>query len=96
MTHPRQQPTENQCGHDTTRFLPDTATVPGTAGFRPEDDAVWQLAVEHQHPEANRDVVLPATPTQVQQLHEIGDALLGELDPEGRLAVLYDPGPGRG
>lgn len=82
MTHPRQQPTENQCGHDTTRFLPDTATVPGTAGFRPEDDAVWQLAVEHLHvrdndghtaysyglaaalcdlhPEADRDVVLPA------------------------------------
>lgn len=49
MTHPRQQPTENQCGHDVTGVLPDPETVPGTAGFRPEDDAVWKLAVEHLH-----------------------------------------------
>ncbi len=42
-----------------------------------------------------RRVLDPLTPTQVQQLHEIGDALLRGLDPEGRLAVLYDPLPGR-
>lgn len=40
-----------------------------------------------------RHVLDPLTPTQVRQLHEIGDALLRELDPEGRLAVLYDPDP---
>ena len=53
MTIPRQYSDENQCGHDVTGYLPDAATVPGTTGFRPEDDAVWQLAVEHLHVRSN-------------------------------------------
>lgn len=31
------------------------------------------------------------TPEQVEQLHGIADALLTELDPEGRLTALYAP-----
>lgn len=34
----------------------------------------------------------PLTPTQVEQLTGIGDALLSRLDPDGRLTGLYDPG----
>ncbi|MFC5851992.1 HD domain-containing protein [Streptomyces chlorus] len=53
MALPRQEPTANQLGEDVTGFLPDRAGVPGTAGFRPEDDAVWQLAVDHLHVRGN-------------------------------------------
>jgi DNA-binding MarR family transcriptional regulator len=40
-----------------------------------------------------RHVLDPLTPTQVKQLHRIGDALLTRLDPHGRLTGLYDPEP---
>ncbi|MGP3737689.1 HD domain-containing protein (plasmid) [Streptomyces sp. GDS52] len=50
---PRQSPTANQLGTDVTGHLPDRAGVPGTAGFRPEDDAVWRLAVDHLHVRSN-------------------------------------------
>ncbi|MFD4351181.1 HD domain-containing protein [Nocardia sp. NPDC058518] len=53
MTLPRQEPRGNQLGRDVTGFLPDPTTVPGTAGFRPEDDAVWRLAVQHLHVRSN-------------------------------------------
>ena len=38
-----------------------------------------------------RHVFDALTPAQVKQLRSIGDALLGQLDPDGRLTVLYDP-----
>lgn len=82
MAPPRQEPTAERLGEDLTGFLPDPAGVPGTASFRPGDDAVRRLAVDHLHvrgndsrtaysyglaaalcalhPEADRDVVLPA------------------------------------
>lgn len=31
---------------------------------------------------------------QVRQLTEVGDAILGRLDPHGRITKLYDPGTG--
>ncbi|KRF15589.1 MarR family transcriptional regulator [Nocardioides sp. Soil797] len=36
------------------------------------------------------------TPEQVDQLHDIADALLTKLDPEGRLTALYAPEATRG
>ena len=45
-TLPRQDPARNQVGRDVTGHLPDAADVPGTAGFRAEDNAVWQRAVK--------------------------------------------------
>jgi DNA-binding MarR family transcriptional regulator len=36
-------------------------------------------------------VLDPLTPTQVEQLRDIADALLTRLDPEGRMTALYDP-----
>lgn len=53
MFLPRQQPTVNQLGADVTAFVPDPSGVPGTAGFRACDDAVWQLAVEYLHVRSN-------------------------------------------
>ncbi|GCD88222.1 transcriptional regulator [Nocardioides sp. LS1] len=38
-----------------------------------------------------RHVLDPLTPAQVDQLREIGAALLTRLDPDGRLSGLYDP-----
>lgn len=108
MALPRQEPSANQLGYDVTGFLPDPASVPGTAGFRPEDDAVWQSAVEHLHvrsndghtaysyglaaalcdlhPEAERDVVLPAI-----ILHDTG---WSRVPPDEVLEAIR-PGGGR-
>jgi DNA-binding MarR family transcriptional regulator len=36
----------------------------------------------------------PLTARQVQQLHDIGDALLSTLDPNDKLTALYAPTPG--
>lgn len=41
-----------------------------------------------------RHVIDPLTPEQVEQLHEIGDALLAVLDPDGRMNALYEAGGG--
>jgi DNA-binding MarR family transcriptional regulator len=40
-------------------------------------------------------VLDPLTPTQVEQLRRIGDALLSRLDPDRRLTSLYDPEAGK-
>ena len=53
----------------------------------------WAAVVEAApgHVETVRATVLDAlTPEQVAQLHAIADALLPRLDPERRLAALYD------
>lgn len=53
----------------------------------------WAAVVEAApgHVETVRSTVLDAlTPEQVAQLHAIADALLPRLDPERRLAALYD------
>ncbi|RYP87738.1 HD domain-containing protein [Nocardioides guangzhouensis] len=108
MSLPRQAPTANHLGADVTDHLPGPGTVPGTAGFRPEDRAVWELAVEHLHvrsndvhtaysyglaaalcdlhPEADRDVVLPAI-----ILHDTGWSRV----PEGEVLEAIRPGGGR-
>lgn len=55
-------------------------------------EAGWQVVVHAApgHVETVRRVVLDAlTSEQVQQLHDIGDALLSTLDPAGRLTGLY-------
>jgi DNA-binding MarR family transcriptional regulator len=53
-------------------------------------DAV--VAAAPGHVDAVRHHVLdPLTPAQVEQLSVIGDALLAQLDPDGRLTGLYDP-----
>lgn len=105
---PRQQPRRNDLGEDVTAFLPDATTVPGTHGFRAEDDAVWRLAVPHLgvrdndghtaysyglasalcdlHPEADRDVVLPAI-----ILHDTGWSRV----PEQEVLEAIRPGGGR-
>lgn len=105
---PRQQPRANQLGVDVTGFLPDPASVPGTAGFRAADAAVWDLAVEHLrvrsndghtvyayglaaalcdlHPEADRDVVLPAI-----ILHDTGWSRV----PSDEVLEAIRPGGGR-
>src|SRR5690606_25703798 len=104
----RQNPTTNQLGDDVTGFLPDAASVPGTIRFRHEDDAIWQLAVEHLHvrsndvhtaysyglaaalcdlhPEADRDVVLPAI-----ILHDTGWSRV----PAAEVLEAIRPGGGR-
>ena len=38
-----------------------------------------------------RHVLDPLTREQLEQLREIGDALLTRLDPDGRMTALYDP-----
>lgn len=108
MTIPRLTPGANHLGADVTGFLPDAADVPGTSGFRPEDDAVWQAAVEHLrvrsndvhtaysyglaaalcdlHPEADRDIVLPAI-----ILHDTGWSKV----PEAEVLEAIRPGGGR-
>lgn len=108
MALPLQDPTVNHLGEDVTTFLPDPSSVPGTAGFRPGDREVWQLAVEHLHvrsndahtaysyglaaalcdlhPEADRDVVLPAI-----ILHDTGWSRV----PEGEVLEAIRPGGGR-
>lgn len=105
---PRQTPQENQLGVDVTGSLPDPATIPGTAGFRPADAAVWELAVEHLHvrsndghtvyayglaaalcdlhPEADRDIVLPAI-----ILHDTGWSRV----PPAEVLEAIQPGGGR-
>jgi DNA-binding MarR family transcriptional regulator len=53
----------------------------------------WQTVVQAApgHVDTVRATVLDAlTPEQVGQLHAIADAVLRKLDPERRLAVLYD------
>lgn len=46
------------------------------------------------HVDTVRHLVLDVlTSEQVQQLHEIGDALLGRLDADGRMTGLYAPPP---
>jgi DNA-binding MarR family transcriptional regulator len=54
----------------------------------------WDVVVAAApgHVEHVRRLVLDAlTPEQVGQLRSIGDALLGALDPDGRMTGLYDP-----
>jgi len=53
-------------------------------------DAVVAAAPGHVET-VRRHVLDPLTPAQVEQLRDIADALLGRLDPEGRLTALYDP-----
>lgn len=108
MVLPMQDSTANHLGEDVTSFLPEPSTVPGTAGFRPDDHEVWQLAVEHLHvrsndahtvysyglaaalcdlhPEADRDVVLPAI-----ILHDTGWSRV----PEGEVLEAIRPGGDR-
>ncbi|WP_079186043.1 HD domain-containing protein [Streptomyces sp. CB01580] len=108
MALPRLHPITNQLGKDVTGHLPDAAGVPGTAGWRAEDDAVWRLAVDHLHvrgndghtaysyglaralcdlhPEADRDVVLPAI-----ILHDTGWSRV----PEEEVLEAIRPGGGR-
>jgi DNA-binding MarR family transcriptional regulator len=38
-----------------------------------------------------RTVLDPLTREQLEQLRDIGDALLTRLDPEGRMTAVYDP-----
>ena len=40
-----------------------------------------------------RHVLDMLTPEQVDQLRDIGEALLTRLDPEGRMTAMYDPPP---
>ena len=53
-------------------------------------DAVVAAAPGHVD-NVRRHVLDPLTPTQVEQLRGIGDALLARLDPDGRMTGLYDP-----
>jgi DNA-binding MarR family transcriptional regulator len=56
----------------------------------------WHAVVQAApgHVETVRATVLdPLTPEQLGQLHAIADALLPRLDPERRLAALYDDAP---
>ena len=41
--------------------------------------------------QVRRRVFDALSPAQVRQLHEIADALLARLDPQGRMTALYDP-----
>jgi hypothetical protein len=108
MALPKLQAAANHLGADVTGSLPDPASVVGTAGFRPDDAEVWELAVEHLHvrsndahtaysyglaaalcelhPEADRDVVLPA-----MILHDTGWSRV----PEGEVLEAIRPGGGR-
>lgn len=56
--------------------------------------AGWEavVAAAPGHVDTVRCHVLdPLTPAQVEQLRDIGNALLQGLDPDGRLVGLYDP-----
>jgi DNA-binding MarR family transcriptional regulator len=53
-------------------------------------DAVVAAAPGHVET-VRRHIVDPLTPAQLEQLRDIGDALLQGLDPDGRLTALYDP-----
>lgn len=108
MTLPKQDPIANHLGRDVTDNLPDPSSIPGVAGFRPEDDAVWRLAVPHLHvrsndahtaysyglakalcdlhPDADRDVVLPAI-----ILHDTGWSRV----PENEVLEAIRPGSSR-
>ncbi|RYP84043.1 MarR family transcriptional regulator [Nocardioides guangzhouensis] len=53
----------------------------------------WEVVVDAApgHVDNVRAHVVDAlTPEQVGQLHAIGDALLARLDPDGRMAAMYD------
>jgi DNA-binding MarR family transcriptional regulator len=57
-------------------------------------DAGWAAVVDAApgHVDTVRRLVLdPLTRTQVEQLRRIGDALLTQLDPDGRMTGLYEP-----
>jgi DNA-binding MarR family transcriptional regulator len=57
-------------------------------------DTGWAAVVNAApgHVETVRRMVLdPLTRPQVAQLRRIGDAMLAELDPDGRMTGLYDP-----
>jgi DNA-binding MarR family transcriptional regulator len=54
-------------------------------------DAVVAAAPGHVET-VRRRVLDPLTPTQLEQLRGIADALLTRLDPDGRMTGLYDPG----
>ena len=57
-------------------------------------EAGWHAVVDAApgHVETVRTHVLdPLTREQLEQLREIGDALLANLDPEGQMTALYDP-----
>ena len=108
MALPKQHPSANHLDEDISGFLPDPASVTGTAGFRPGDAEVWELAVEHLHvrsndahtaysyglaaalcdlhPDADRDVVLPAI-----ILHDTGWSRV----PEAEVLEAIRPGGGR-
>jgi DNA-binding MarR family transcriptional regulator len=58
---------------------------------RPGWDVVVAAAPGHVAT-VRHSVVDALTPTQLEQLRNIGDALLARLDPHGRLTGLYDPG----
>ncbi len=53
-------------------------------------DAVVAAAPGHVTT-VRRNVLDPLTRKQLDQLRDIGDALLTRLDPEGRMTALYDP-----
>lgn len=53
-------------------------------------DAVVAAAPGHVDT-VRRNVLDPLTREQLDQLRDIGDALLTRLDPEGRMTALYDP-----
>ena len=57
-------------------------------------DAGWDVVVDAApgHVATVRNSVLdPLTRSQLDQLRDIGDALLARLDPDGRMTALYDP-----
>ena len=53
-------------------------------------DAVVAAAPGHVDT-VRRHVLDPLSPEQLDQLREIGDALLTRLDPDGKMTALYDP-----
>lgn len=53
-------------------------------------DAVVAAAPGHVE-NVRRHVLDPLSPAQLEQLRDIGAALLTRLDPDGRLSGLYDP-----
>jgi DNA-binding MarR family transcriptional regulator len=53
-------------------------------------DAVVAAAPGHVDT-VRRHVLDPLTVEQLEQLRDIGDALLTRLDPEGQMTALYDP-----
>src|SRR4051794_24464066 len=55
-------------------------------------DAVVAAAPGHVDT-VRRHVLDPLTPEQLEQLRDIGDALLTRLDPDRQMTALYDPEP---